>query len=122
MPWPDFRLAVDEARGTLIVEQYSLKGPFRWWWTPDDLYDMCPIPVVDCLEGMPNDERYRPLAEWCRQMYMSTEGGRGLLIDGVPNDDIAFPESALGSQCERLKWLKVAPPESLRRYKKVDGE
>jgi hypothetical protein len=37
MPWPDFRLAVDEARGTLIVEQYSLKGPFRWWWTPDDL-------------------------------------------------------------------------------------
>lgn len=41
--WSECRRAMDEGRGTLIIERYSLKGPFRWWWTSEDLYRSMPL-------------------------------------------------------------------------------
>src|SRR5438045_5959934 len=77
----DFERALYEGRGTLIVESQSLKGPFRWWWTNESLYDICPFPLVTWLETMPNDECYHPLAEWCQREYTNTDRGRALLVD-----------------------------------------
>jgi hypothetical protein len=110
----DFEQVLQEGRGTVIVESHSFKGPFRWWWTVDNLYDICPFSLVTWLETMPNDECYRPLAEWCRREYTNIDQGRALLVDlqspvGGVNIDLTVPRSA------QMKWFEVAPPERLRR-------
>src|SRR5215470_9515670 len=43
--WDEFRRALDDG-GSLIVEQHSLKGPFRWWCTSEDIYRECPLSIV----------------------------------------------------------------------------
>lgn len=58
----DFELVLQEGRGTVIGESHSLKGPFRWWWTGENLYDICPFLLVTWWDIMPNDERYRPFS------------------------------------------------------------
>jgi len=43
----------------LIVERFSFKGPIRVWWTRDNLYKMCPFPMVDWLT-MARDSAFDP--------------------------------------------------------------
>ena len=112
----DFEQVLQEGRGTVIVESHSLKGPVRWWWTGENLYDICPFPLVTWWETMPNDERYRPLAEWCRREYTSIDQGRALLVDlQSPEGGVNIDRTALHSA--QTKWFEVAPPERLRRYR-----
>jgi hypothetical protein len=111
----DFEQVLQEGRGTVIVESHSHKGPFRWWWTVENLYDICPFPLVTWLETMPSDECYRPLAEWCRREYTNIDQGRALLVDlqspggGVNIDGIDLRSA-------QMKWFEVAPPERLGSY------
>jgi hypothetical protein len=112
----DFEQVLQEGRGTVIVESHSLKGPFRWWWTVENLYDICPFPLVTWLETMPNDECYRPLAEWCRREYTNIDQGRALLVDlQLPGGGVNIDRTVLRSA--QMKWFEVAPPERLRRYR-----
>jgi hypothetical protein len=117
MEWPDFRRAADEPLGTLIIERHSLKGPVRWWWTADNLYNACPFAVVNWLDGLWNDERYRPLAEWCHNLYTSPEAGVALLVDSVSRAEEHFQESA---PTRKYTWIEVAPPDRLRRGRGAD--
>jgi hypothetical protein len=114
MDWSDFKQVVAEGRGTAIVERYSIHGPFRWWWTSDDVYEMCPFLVVEWLDS--DAESSRTNSEWCRKQYTSVGEGRALLIDGVPRRQVAFPESIMGQS--NLKWLTVVPPENLSTPKR----
>jgi hypothetical protein len=116
MEWRNFEQVLHEGQGTVIVEGHSLKGPFRWWWTGENLYEICPFPLVTWLETTPNDECYRPLAEWCRREYTSIDRGRALLVD--------FPSSAGGLNINRtalhsakMKWFEIVPPERLRHFR-----
>ncbi len=118
--WNEFRNAVEEGRGTLIVEQHSGKGPFRWWWTDEDIYRECPVPIVEWINLMPNDERYRSLAEWCHSKYTSTETGRARLVEDVPATEIGFLGSAPHWFPESFRFLKVAPPDRLHKYQTVE--
>jgi hypothetical protein len=112
----DFEQVLQEGRGTVIVESHSLKGPFRWWWTVENLYDICPFPLVTWLQTMPNDECYRPLAEWCRREYTNIDQGRALLVDlQSPGGGVNIDRTVLRSA--QMKWFEVAPPERLRRYR-----
>lgn len=114
----DFKRALQEGRGTLIVESYSLKGPVRWWWTAESIYDVCPFPLVTWFMTMPNDECYRPLSEWCRREYTNCDQGRALLVDlASPEGGVNIDRTALRSA--KMKWLEVAPPEKLRRYREL---
>lgn len=65
---------------------------------------------------MPNDERYRPLAEWCRQEYTNIDRARALLVDlQSPEGGVNIDRTALRSA--PIKWFEVVPPERLRRYR-----
>jgi hypothetical protein len=134
VPWGEFRRAVDEGRGSLVVEQYDFKGPFHWWWTPEDIYSLCPVPVVEWIEFMPtdepyravaeepNDERYRPVAEWCHHRYTSEETGIAFLIEGIPAEEkIGFLEAAPAWLPERVGFMTVVLPKSLRTYKDAEA-
>ena len=120
--WTDFQQMTDQDRGTLIVEWYSVKGPIRWWWTSDDIYALCPHPIVDWILKMRNDESYRPLADWCRQRYTDPDEGHALLVDCVPNRVHISPGKAIGPALFGMKWLEVVPPECLRDYKMSSGK
>jgi hypothetical protein len=51
MEWSDFVRAVVENRGTFVEERYSLKGPDRWWWTEENVYDLCTVTGMVCSPG-----------------------------------------------------------------------
>lgn len=47
--WERFISELNAGHGTLIVERFSFKGPIRLWWTREDVYEVCPYPLVDWL-------------------------------------------------------------------------
>jgi len=55
-------------------------------------------------------------------MYTSPDEGRAFLIEGVPPSEVAFPESLIGSRSPSLKWIDVAPQESLRKSRRSLAE
>jgi len=118
--WEEFRKSVDDDRGSLIVEQHSFKGPFRWWWTAENVYRECPLPIVEWIDLMPNDERYRSVAEWCHRKYTGTEAGTASLVAGVPDAETGFFDSAPDWLPARFRFLKVAPPDRLHKYRTVE--
>jgi hypothetical protein len=85
MRWSDFVRALDETRGTAILERYSFKGPVRWWWTSENIYDASPYPTVDWLTMF--DESFLPFAEWCRERYTSPEQGQAFLVGRGPEEE-----------------------------------
>lgn len=112
----DFEQALQEGRGTLLIESHSMKGPFRWWWTAESIYDLCPLPLVTWFMSMPNDERYRPLAEWCRREYTNIGDGRALLVD-LESPEGGFTIDRAAVRSANMKWFEIAPPERLRHYR-----
>ena len=119
MGWPDFRQALEQRRGTVIVERYSFAGPVRWWWTQDQVSDVCPYPIVDWFQ-MTRHARYRPLVDWFRQRYTGAEGDGARLVDreGVPKDELKAVFAELESESTNVRRIEVAPPEAMRRVRR----
>jgi len=80
MDWIQFIREIQNGHGTLIVERFSLKGPIRMWWTPENLYEVCPYPLAD-WPTMANDATFDPVLEWCHERYTGATG-TALLVDG----------------------------------------
>jgi hypothetical protein len=112
----DFEQMLREGSGTLIIESHSRKGPFRWWWTAESVYDLCPFPLLTWFMSMPNDERYRPLAEWCRREYTNSNDGRALLVE-LASPEGGFTIDRTRVESAKMKWFEIAPPEKLRYYR-----
>jgi hypothetical protein len=118
--WKGFVDAMDERRGTLIVEtallgswatlhrERTFLGHARWWWTPDSLYAECPHPIADWLT-MREDANFDQFSKWCHQRYTNPETGSALLIAKSE-----APAGAFSKFCNRLKsggdtWVEVVP-------------
>jgi len=114
MEWSDFRRALDETRGTAIIERYSFKGPVYLWWTPENLYEACPYPTVDWMTL--HEESFLLFAEWCRERYTSPNSGRAFLVGPSPEGEGRSLHSRFKSAEEgRERWIEVVPPEILRK-------
>jgi hypothetical protein len=114
MAWSDFILALDEARGTAIVERHSLNGPVYLWWTSENVYDLCPYPTVDWW-GL-HDASFLPFAEWCREQYTSLNSGRALLIGPSPKGDgRSYLSGLMSGEAGVERWIEVVPPEIVRK-------
>ena len=113
--WAAFQRAAAENRGTLLRERYSLKGPIRWWWTSENVYEICPHPIVDWMT-MANDAGFRPTREWFRQRYTDPVEGRAFLVatHGITQEEIRSVRSQLESESGTLRWIEVVPPARLR--------
>src|SRR5690349_2638119 len=75
LEWDRVSKELRQQRGTLIVEQLSVKGPVRWWWTTENVYDACPHPIVDVVTMLFDRSSFRPLLDWFHKRYTSVEGG-----------------------------------------------
>jgi hypothetical protein len=113
--WATFARAAAENRGTLLIERHSLKGPVRWWWTSENVYEICPHPMVDWMT-MANEPGFRSTSEWFRQRYTDPEQGRALLVAtyGIAQEEKHSVRCQLKSESGTLRWIEVVPPESLR--------
>jgi hypothetical protein len=111
MEWSDFVRAVVENRGTFVEERYSLKGPDRWWWTEENVYDLCPYPTVDWLM-MVQDEHFLPIRDWFHRRYTSVDTGQALLVATcrIPREEINSFWQKLKSESGNGRWIEVGPP------------
>jgi hypothetical protein len=65
--------------GTWIEEYDSFKGPYRLWWSPDDLPSQSPHPC--CFERIPWAAEDTEFFRWCHVRYTDPEAGTALLVD-----------------------------------------
>lgn len=93
MQWPEFVQAVEEKRGTLIIEGDPRKGP-NFWWTAEDVSSLSPHPC-SCDLGTLFDRRYRPFRAWCDERYTSPATGSAFLVLGGEGQRQSF---AVGSE------------------------
>jgi hypothetical protein len=110
----EFLDALNETRGTAIIERYSFKGPVYLWWTPENVYDVCPYPTVDWMTL--HDESFGPFAEWCRIRYTSRDAGSAVLVVGDTSAAEAYSlHSRFESRTGLERWIEVVPPEAVRK-------
>jgi hypothetical protein len=79
--WAEFVQVMAAGRGTVIIEKYFPKGPWRWWWTEDDVRARCPYPMTDAREieiGAEFDSD--PAGDWFVEQYTNTVTGKGRLV------------------------------------------
>ena len=93
MQWADFVTAMEQKRGTLIVEGDPHKGP-NLWWTPEDILSASPHPCSSDLRAL-FDRSYGPFREWCYERYTSPATGIASLVVGGEGQPRRF---AIGSE------------------------
>lgn len=80
MQWPEFVAALQEKRGTLIIEGDPRKGP-NFWWTPEDVCGLSPHPCSRDLGTLFN-RSHQPFRAWCNERYTSPATGSAFLVLG----------------------------------------
>ena len=80
MTWEDFEAANRENRGTAIGEALSRKGPFRLWWTPDDVPAVCPHKPDRPRNFAVWEAEFAPFFRWCRTIYTDPDAGSAKLV------------------------------------------
>ena len=108
MEWADFVREVDHGNGMLIVERFSFKGPIRVWWTRDNLYKMCPFPMVDWLT-MAKDSAFDPVRDWCNTNYTGATG-KAMLLTGTDNQWRTIRGNDPLSFREGIQFVEIPPP------------
>jgi len=106
--WEHFAPEITAGRGTLIVERFSLKGPIRMWWTPEDVYEVCPYPLVDWLT-MARETNFDAVRDWCHGKYTSNRG-QALLVDGSKEQWQTIRGNSPLSFRDGIRYLEVPPP------------
>jgi hypothetical protein len=111
MGWEGFIREINEGHGTLIVERFSFKGPTRMWWTRDNVYEVCPSPLVDWLT-MTRDKGFDAVREWCHTRFTSATGNAFLILGNkdewrtiLGNDPVTFRDG--------MRYVEVCPPRRL---------
>ena len=104
--WAALIKELDKGEGTLIVERFSLKGPIRWWWTTENLYEICPYPLADWLT-MISDSDFQSARKWCSERYTGA-GGRALLILATTEERRSISEGR--GIADYVRWLEVPSP------------
>lgn len=112
--WQDFRRNMRESGGTCIEQRFSPKGPVRFWWTPENVYEESPFEIIDWFT-MRKGGRFAPFISWCHQRYTSLDSGGALLVDtaGISRREIYTLWSECRSERRKARWIEVAPIEIL---------
>jgi len=75
---------IGENRGTLVWETLSHKGPWRLWWTSDDIAAASPFPFYRSSDGKSRsfyEEEFRAFGRWFAENYAHPTAGKALLVD-----------------------------------------
>lgn len=100
--WADALSEVNQNGGSFIEEYGSLKGPYRLWFTPENIVESSPHPC--CFEQLPwNDEDFGEFFKWCHARFTDIENGSARLVEIPPPPDqglaTALEQSRRGRRC-----------------------
>lgn len=115
--WLEFVEATVSGRGTVIIEKYFPKGPWRWWWTEDDIRALSPYPMADGRVIEVNAEFESDLAgDWCFEQYTNLVTGRARLLIN------AREERKSSSEIPRSIRVVTLHRDNLRKGKNSSNE
>ena len=75
MDWQAFQQAQQNGTGTAIGEYLSTKGPFRLWWTAEDIQALSPHEWKREQHFAWIEDEFRPFFEWCYARYTNPQSG-----------------------------------------------
>jgi hypothetical protein len=85
MEWQDFHQAMQRGAGTAIGEYLSPNGPFRLWWTPDEISATSPHKWKREPQGAWIEQEFLPFFQWCYGRYTNAQSGVAFLVP-VPEE------------------------------------
>jgi hypothetical protein len=81
MDWQEFRQTIESGTGTAIGESLSPKGPFRLWWTDEDIPTTSPFKCERKQHiAAITDRELLPFFEWCYARFTNPESGVARLV------------------------------------------
>lgn len=86
MDWQEFRQAMENGAGTAIGEFLSMKGPFRLWWTAEDVPAISPHKWQREQHVAWMEPEFLPFFKWCFARYTNPESGAARLV-AVPEGE-----------------------------------
>jgi hypothetical protein len=86
MTWKEFQVAIENGRGTAIGELLSTQGPFRLWWTAENILAVSPHKYDRDHHFAWPDPELVPFFEWCHAQFANPQSGRARL-DCVPEEE-----------------------------------
>jgi hypothetical protein len=116
MTWSEFESAVGNGEGTAIGEYLSLKGPFRLWWTPEDIPATSPHNCNQQNIAWPQPE-FADFFNWCRAQFTSPQLGRAKLVL-IPDGERAKLQNKLDSA--RYVSIYSSPMDRKKRKSTTD--
>lgn len=108
IPWEDAIAQVEAGRGSLIHEHLGLGGPYRVWWTPDDI--VASSPFAPCFVPFPyvEDDGFDDFYVWCADKYMDPRTGGAKLVDTEATDGNGI-QATLDAYMQRQRCVSVGP-------------
>jgi hypothetical protein len=111
MPWPQFVSEMENGSGTLVLEFASMKGPVRWWWTPEKHFTQS--------SGLdPNESDTNAIAQqWAIKdasikAQLAGSVGKALFVDGTSEEK----QSILVSNKLPDRWFRAYVGSSWERF------
>jgi hypothetical protein len=86
MQWQEFKQAEANGTGTANGEYHSMKGPFRLWWSPDDIRATSPHKWKRDQPVAWMEPEFLPFFQWCYARYTNPEAGLAQLVS-VPEEE-----------------------------------
>jgi hypothetical protein len=86
MKWDDFKQAMERNEGTAIGEYLSMKGPFRLWWTPENIPTTSPYRCDRENHFVFPEEEFAPFFEWSYGRFTHPQRGLARLVE-VPEEE-----------------------------------
>jgi hypothetical protein len=114
MGWQEFRQAIDSGAGTVVGEYLSTKGPFRLWWTAEDIPAISPHQWQREQHVAWMEPEFLPFFEWCYARYTSPQSGVARLV-AVPEAE----RKQLSAMLNGSRFVSTCTFRSIREKRAV---
>ena len=86
MDWAELKSAMGAGKGTVIGEYRSMKGPFRLWWTPEDIPKTSPYACGKEASKEWTEMESQKFFRWCYSRFTKPEDRLARLVV-VPEEE-----------------------------------
>jgi hypothetical protein len=109
MTWLEFKRVIGNGEGTAIGEYLSTKGPFRLWWTPEDIPANSPYRCDREKHLAWLEQEFLPFFTWCYERFTQPQSGLARLVS-VPEEERKELPKTLAS----VRFVSICSFRSLR--------
>jgi hypothetical protein len=112
MRWEEFQRTEPNGEGTAIGEYLSMKGPFRLWWTPDDIPATCPHNWNREKHFAWMEPEFLPFFQWCYARYTNPQTGSAHLV--LVPDEVRARSKAMLAMLTSRRFVSTCSFPSVR--------